>query len=121
MASPWGLNLHFSMLHLFSCANFSSIYILLFLAALGLCFRMWDFSTCGAQASVVVVHGLSCPTPCGIFPDQGSNPCLLHWQADGFLITGLPGKSVHMYSCLFTFLVHILLGCPLKDLLFIFT
>ena len=82
---------------------------------------MWDFSTCGAQASVVVVHGLSCPTPCGIFPDQGSNPCLLHWQADGFLITGLPGKSVHVYSCLFTFLVHILLGCPLKDLLFIFT
>ena len=20
--------------------------------------------------------------PCGIFPDQGSNPCLLHWQVD---------------------------------------
>ena len=60
------------------------------------------FSCCGAQAlgmqaSVVVahglsscgswalecrlnsmVHGLSCSVACGIFPDQGSNPCPLH-------------------------------------------
>ena len=32
--------------------------------------------------SVVVAHGLSCPAACGILPDQGSNPCPLHWQAD---------------------------------------
>ena len=32
--------------------------------------------------SVVVAHGPSCSVACGIFPDQGSNPCLLHWQAD---------------------------------------
>ena len=32
--------------------------------------------------SVVVAHGLSYSTACGIFPDQGSNPCPLHWQAD---------------------------------------
>ena len=32
--------------------------------------------------SVVVAHGPSCSTVCGIFPDQGSNPCPLHWQAD---------------------------------------
>ena len=32
--------------------------------------------------SVVVVHGPSCSVACGIFPDQGSNPCPLHWQAD---------------------------------------
>ena len=32
--------------------------------------------------SVVVAHGPSCSTACGIFPDQGSNPCPLHWQAD---------------------------------------
>ena len=57
------------------------------------------FSCCGARAlgawasvvvarglqsadSVVVAHGLSCSAACGIFPDQGSNPCPLHWQAD---------------------------------------
>ena len=32
--------------------------------------------------SVVVAHGPSCSLACGIFPDQGSNPCPLHWQAD---------------------------------------
>ena len=31
---------------------------------------------------VVVVHGLSCSRPWRIFPDQGWNPCPLHWQAD---------------------------------------
>ena len=32
--------------------------------------------------SGVVARGLSCPTACGVFLDQGSNPCLLHWQMD---------------------------------------
>ena len=32
--------------------------------------------------SVVGAHGPSCSAACGILPDQGSNPCPLHWQAD---------------------------------------
>ena len=45
------------------------------------------FSCCRAQAlgctaSAVVVHRLSCPATCGIFPVQESNPCSLHWQVD---------------------------------------
>ena len=32
--------------------------------------------------SVAVAHGPSCSAACGIFPDQGSNPRPLHWQAD---------------------------------------
>ena len=32
--------------------------------------------------SVAVAHGPSCSAACGIFPDQGSNPCPLHWQAE---------------------------------------
>ena len=32
--------------------------------------------------SVVVAHGSNCSAACGILPDQGSNPCPLHWQAD---------------------------------------
>ena len=35
----------------------------------------------GERASIVVVRGLSCSSVCGTFPDQGSNLCLLHWQA----------------------------------------
>ena len=41
----------------------------------------------------VAVHGLSCPTACEIFLDQGPNfvyPAL----AGGFSITGSPGKSL---------------------------
>ena len=51
-------------------------------------------SCCGAQAhivaaydvcsrgSVVVAHRRSWSTAWGIFPDQGLNLCLLHWQAN---------------------------------------
>ena len=73
---------------------------LLFVAVRGLLLlrstgsRCAGFSSCGSRASVVVacglysagsvvvVHGLSCSTACGIFPDQGLNPCPLHWQVD---------------------------------------
>ena len=45
-------------------------------------------SGCGSRppeyGSVVMVHGLNCPSACGIFLDQGSNPCSLHWQMDSF-------------------------------------
>ena len=32
--------------------------------------------------SAAVAHGPSCSVACGIFPDQGPNPCPLHRQAD---------------------------------------
>ena len=38
-----------------------------------------SFSSCGSRALRL---GLSCFEACGIFPDQGLNPYLLHWQAD---------------------------------------
>ena len=38
--------------------------------------------TLGIQASVVVAHRFSCSVVCAVFPDQGLNPCPLHWQAD---------------------------------------
>ena len=55
------------------------------LAVLGLCCCTWAFSSCeqelisscGAQASPCV--GFSCCNSCGIFLDQGSNPCSLPW------------------------------------------
>ena len=78
------------------------------MAVLGLRFCARAFSSCGKQGplfiavrgpltilaslvgitgsrragSVVVAHGPCCSAACGIFPDQGSNPCPLHWQAD---------------------------------------
>ena len=45
--------------------------------------------------SVIVAHVPSCSAACGIFPDQGSNPCALHWQADSQALhhQGSPRKS----------------------------
>ena len=48
-----------------------------------------DFLCCGAwvpgaEASVAVAQGLSCSKECGIFLDQGLNPCPRHWQVDSY-------------------------------------
>ena len=61
-----------------SCGDWGYTLILAhrLLIVVGISCKTW---APGAWASVVVVHGL---VACGIFPDQGLNPCLLHWQAD---------------------------------------
>ena len=76
------------------------------------------FSCCGARAlglagfviaahglystgSVVAEHRLSCSVACGIFLDQGSNPCLsCIWQADSLLLShqGSPELSRRVNS-----------------------
>ena len=53
------------------CSGFSLRWLLL-LQSMG--------SRC--SVSVVVAHRPSCSAACGIFSDQGSNPCPLHWQVD---------------------------------------
>ena len=35
-----------------------------------------------STGSVITALRLSCPAACGIFPDQGSNPCLQRRRAD---------------------------------------
>ena len=53
------------------------------------------FSSCSTEAQQLRLLGfraqaqeprcvLSCSRACGIFTDQGSNPCLLHWQAESY-------------------------------------
>ena len=46
---------------------------------LGLFSEVWALASVGFNGWGM---WLSCPAVCGIFPDQGSNSCLLHWQAD---------------------------------------
>ena len=47
---------------------------------------LWLLLLCSAGSrcpgSVVVAHGPHCSEVRGIFPEQGSNPCVLHWQVD---------------------------------------
>ena len=42
---------------------------------------LWN-KVLGLWVSVVLAHRLSCSTPHGIFLDQGSNQCPLHWPVD---------------------------------------
>ena len=46
-----------------------------------------------------MAHGLSCSAACAIFPDQGLNPCFLHWQADS-----LPLSRQGRCACNFVFM-----------------
>ena len=69
----------------------------LFIAGLSLSRPLLLRSTGSRRAgSVVVAHRPSCSAACGIFPDQGSNPCPLHWQADSQPLChqGSPNKSL---------------------------
>ena len=81
-------NLFLAALGLRCCAQaFSSCskWGLLFVAVRGLLLQwllLLQSMGCRHAGSVVVAHGLSCSMACGIFPDQGSNPRPLHWQAD---------------------------------------
>ena len=64
------------------------------------------FCCCRAEAlgymgSVVVAHRLSCPTACGIFPDQVLNPCLLHWQADSLPLDHQGSSNSHYFKVSF--------------------
>ena len=49
--------------------------------------RLWN------TGAMVVTRGFGCSKACVIFLDQGSNPCLLHWQVDT-----LPGKPLPWFS-----------------------
>ena len=44
-----------------------------------------------------MAHRLSCSVACGIFLDQGSYPCLLHWQADSYPLP-YRGSPYHIFS-----------------------
>ena len=65
------------------------------------CCKAWalgcvDFSSFISQAlecgSVAVVHWLSCPAACRIFPDLGWNLCPLRWQTDSQPLNHQGGK-----------------------------
>ena len=59
--------------------------------------------------SVIVGHGPSCSVACGIFPDQGLNPCALHWQADSQPLRhqGSPHVTLNRtFFLLFILIVH---------------
>ena len=90
-------------------------FVSLFLAALGVHCYPWAFcscsecgllSSCGSQAShcgdfsgcsiQALERGLNFPEACGIFLDQGSNPCPLHLQPNSYPLyhQGSPKETI---------------------------
>ena len=50
--------------------------------------------------SAIVAHGPSRSAACGILPDQGSNPCPLHWQADSQPLRHQGSPTFNFLCCL---------------------
>ena len=59
-----------------------------------------------------MVHGLSCSAACGIFPDEGSNPCPLHWQADSQPLCHQGNPSIASWTPLSPSVVEPKFMCP---------
>ena len=77
-------------------------------ASLSLSWPLLLWSTGSRRAgSVIVAHGPSHSAACGIFPDQGSNPCALHWQADSHPLRHQGSPILFVYWC-----IH---GCSLAE------
>ena len=55
--------------------------------------------------SVIVAHGPSCSVACGIFPDRGSNPCPLHWQADSQPLRHQGSPYIFIFTFFLTYLL----------------
>ena len=76
---------------------------------------------CGLQSTgwVVVTCRLNCSRACGIFLDQGLNPCLLHWQVNSTVCGqfGLFPVLALTDVCLYVFWCHILNKYPIVEML----
>ena len=57
--------------------------------------------------SAIVAHGPSRSAACGIFPDQGSNPCPLHGQADSQPPRHQGSPIFAFYICCFICFVYV--------------
>ena len=79
-------------------------------------------SSCGFQVqsvgSIVVPHRLSHSSVCGIFPDQGSNPCLLPWQADSYPLSHHRNRPNHLKVTPLIFFLFFF-PCIFKDMIII--
>ena len=82
----FNLFLFLAVLTLHCCAGFSLAAVQGLQRAQASALEARGFSSCRflLQSTGTVVHRLSCSETRGISLDQGSNLCLLHWQADSF-------------------------------------
>ena len=103
------------MLGLCYCAGFSLVVAsgaALQLWCMGFSLRWLLLWSTGSRASLAAARGLRsfgsqalehrlsscCSKACGIVPDQGSNPRLLHWQADSLPLSHQRSPSMNTFN-----------------------
>ena len=62
-----------------------------------------------STGSTVMAHGCSRSVACGIFHDQGLNPCLLHWQVDSLPLSYQGSLCFYFSLMIFCFFLPVLL------------
>ena len=62
----------------------------------------------GTGSAAVVAHRLSCPTACGSFLDQGSNPHLLHWQMESLPLSHQGSPVFYSFKTIYILKIRII-------------
>ena len=101
------LGLHFSARSFSSCGKRGPLSSQCTGLSLSQPLLLWSTGS-RCAGSVIVAHGPSCSAACGIFPDQGSNPCPLPWQTDSQPLhhQGSPGP-ISLFLLSFPFLKEV--------------
>ena len=87
------LNLKLFIEHLHLCTILLRFLYCINLTRCKIWFSFWHVHT----DLIVVVHGLNSSTARRIFPDEGLNPCPLHWQADSYPLSYQGSPKCKMY------------------------
>ena len=103
----YSLFFFFNLFYLFICGWVGASLLRADFRRAGLLLLRSAGSRC--TSSIVVAPGLSCSTAYGIFLDEGSNLCPLHWQADS---QPLPHQGSPVYSLLKWVFCYLPLGLP---------
>ena len=104
------------------CTGFSAVVVSGSYSVVAVYRLRWLWSTAlGSGVSVVLVpklygtgsvavgHRLHCSAVYGIFPDQGWNPCFLHWQADSLPLShqGRPHSTPFIHCWITNFILKV--------------
>ena len=118
------LGLRFCVRAFSSCGKWGPLFIAVTGLSLSRPLLLWSTGSRHA-GSVVVAHGPSRSAACGIFPDQGSNPCPLHCQADSQPLRhqGSPGLLFlwHIHAYEYGLIWKISIAYTFKFCIFVYT
>ena len=60
------------------------------------------------MGSIAVAQGLRCSVASGIFLDQGSDSCLLHWQVDSLLLSHQGSPNIYLSNIHLSNEIHLI-------------